>query len=86
MSSLIPQHPNLQPPNFFLCDGAYGNNMVAEDCFAAANLLPVGRDPQAYNVNGGDRAIWNLPMLRRRGQCDLVWIQPGHVSNGYCGF
>ena len=53
------------PPDFRLCSPWYGQDLVEDECWRAAQLLPYGTVPAHYNVvpgyGSGDGRLDSLP-------------------------
>ena len=67
--SLVPIIP--QPPDFYVCDRAYGDMILANDCTSAINQLPDGHESVQYYPNRPN-VEYHLPFSITRGTCTVI--------------
>ena len=79
------------PPNFHFCSGAFGTNLVKDDAFEAASLLPRGALPVTYSVQVPDtddlaanvsalEMGYELPFLEAYGSAWIAVDVSGPIS------
>lgn len=79
------------PPNFHFCSGAFGTNLVQDDAFRAASLLPRGALPVTYSVEVPDtddlaanvsalEMGYELPFLEAYGSAWIAVDVSGPIS------
>ena len=55
------------PPDFHMCDQAYGRDLQLSDCFTAVESLPTGEGEMTYTINSVNPSPWNFPSYRTHG-------------------
>ena len=61
--------PIVDPPNYVACNRIYGEGLIAQECYQAADRLPHGANPRAYQVRGRDNPLpyYTIPFSIQQG-------------------